>query len=130
MRERFALWFLAACLVFTSGCALLVVGAGAGAGAYTYASGELIRTYPASFDKTCDSVRQSLNYLKIKIIDETHDGITSTITARRFDGTPIHIRITMLSPKITEVGVRSGLIGYWDREGSELIHATIAQRIR
>jgi len=36
----------------------------------------------------------------------------------------------MVEPRITKVSVRSGMVGIWDKNVSELIHASIAQRLQ
>ena len=118
------------CILSIAGCAPLVVGAGAGAGVYTYMEGELTRAYQASFDKTNRASIAILKKLKISLIKETCDGINTTISGKRADGTPVTIKTKMLAPKITEVSVRSGYLGVWDKQISELIHASIAQRLQ
>jgi hypothetical protein len=60
-------------LLFTAGCAALVVGAGTGAGVYTWIKGELQRSYAADFDHTEKAVIQSLDYLKIAIDEKTQE---------------------------------------------------------
>jgi hypothetical protein len=110
-----------------AGCTALIVGAGAGA--YTYTAGELKRTYPVEFDATVTGSLESLNDLKIKHIATQATGLKTTITAERTDGTPVTVTVIMVAQRISEVRVRSGLVGYWDKQGSELIHATLAKKI-
>ena len=64
------------------------------------------------------------------ITEEWSNGDQSTIKARCNDGTPITIDIVMITPEITEVSIRSGIVGIWDKKVSELIHGSIAQRLR
>jgi len=113
-----------------AGCAVVVTGAAAGAGVYTYMNGKLERSYQAPFDKTNRACTETLKSLKIAIIEESSDGINATIKAKRSDGTPVTITTSMVEPRITEVSVRSGVVGVWDKRVSELIHATIAQRLQ
>ncbi len=115
--------------LFTTGCPAILVGAGASAGVYTYAQGELKRVYQAPFDKAVSASTDTLKSLKINIEEETSDGIKTTINGRRTDGTPVTVKLEMLTPDITEITVRTGVLGLWDKQVSELIHASIAQRL-
>lgn len=116
--------------VTTSGCALIVAGAGAGAGVYTYMKGELIRSYPATFQQTTTACLDTLAALKILVKNRTYGSVENRIQGTLNDGMPVRIRITMIAPKITQVGIRSGYLGVWDRKVSELIHADLAQRLQ
>jgi hypothetical protein len=113
-----------------AGCALIVAGAGTGAGVYTYIKGELIRSYPATFQQTNKACLNTLSALKIPIKQQTAGSVEHHITGTLNDGMPVAIRITMIAPKITEVGVRSGIFGLWDKKVSELIHADLARRLQ
>ena len=112
-----------------SGCAVLVAGTAAGVGVYTYVNGEVKRSYPESFDKTYAICIDTLEGLKIDIEEKDSDGSSATINAKRADGTPVWVKVFMITSKITEVSVRSGVLGVWDKKVSELIHASIAQRL-
>ncbi len=114
-------------LIACAGCAALV--AGAGAGVYTYVSGELKRTYNAPFDKAVSDSLAALQELKITYLDKRSSGITTTIDAEKSDATPVTVIITMLRTNVTEVSVRTGVVGYWDKKVSELIHVHIAKRL-
>lgn len=116
-------------LITCTGCAALVAGAGAGAGVYTYVSGELKRTYNAPFDKAVSDSLAALQKLKITFLDKRSSGITTTIDAETSDGAPVTVIITILGTNLTEVSVRTGVVGYWDKKVSELIHAQIAKRL-
>ena len=114
-------------LITCTGCAALV--AGAGAGVYTYVSGELKRTYNAQFDKAVSDSLAALQELRITFLDKRSSGITTTIDAEKSDGTPVTVIITIIRTNVTEVSVRTGVVGYWDKKVSELIHAHIAKRL-
>jgi len=116
-------------LMLTTGCAAIVAGAGAGAGVYTYFKGELIRAYPQDANRSLEACLAALDKLKIRITEQSAAGITTTVKGKRADATPVTVRLTILAPRVTEVGVRSGVIGLWDKQVSELIHATIAKRL-
>ncbi|WP_319408160.1 DUF3568 family protein [uncultured Desulfosarcina sp.] len=116
-------------LLFTAGCAAIVVGAGAGAGVYTWVKGELIRSYANDFTHTEKATLQSLDYLKITIDEKTQTGSETTIKARQSDGSPVTVSIRTVRYDMTEVSVRCGYVGYWNRKNAELIHATILNTI-
>ena len=116
-------------LLFTTGCAALVVGAGAGAGVYTWIKGELIRSYAKDFTHIENAAIQSLDYLKITIDEKTQAGSETTVKARQSDGSPVTVTIRTVRYDMTEVAVRCGYVGYWDRKNAELIHATILNTI-
>jgi hypothetical protein len=112
-------------LLFTTGCAALVVGAGAGAGVYTWVKGELSRSYPYDFAHTQSAVLKSLDYLKITIDKNDKTAGETTIQAHQTDGSPVTVTIRNTGPNMTDVTIRCGYVGYWDRKNAELIHATI-----
>ena len=116
-------------LFFTAGCAAIIVGAGAGAGVYTWVKGDLIRSYAKGFAHTETTTIQSLDYLKITIDEKNQMGSETTIKARQNDGSPVTVKIRTVRYDMTEVAVRCGYVGYWDRKNAELIHATILNTI-
>ncbi len=118
-----------ACCLLTASCNPVVVGTGTGVGIYTYINGRLTRSYQATFDQTNQACIAALNSLKISIVEKSSDGIHSTLVAERTDGTPVTVYTVMVEAKITEVSIRSGIVGVWDKKGSKLIHARIAQKL-
>jgi len=124
VRTAVAMTLLAAMIAMT-GCAALIVGAGAGAGVYTWVKGELIRSYAKDFDQTEKAVVKSLEYLKITIEEKNQTGSETTLKARQSDGLPVTVTVRTVRYDMTEVAVRCGYVGYWDRKNAELIHATI-----
>jgi hypothetical protein len=119
----------AACWMLISGCAALVVGAGAGTGAYTYVNGELVRSYPATYTRTMEVCTQVLNDLNMPIREQTSDGVRTTILTERKDGTPMTLKITIVGLDVTEVSVRTGVVGYWNRDLSQQFHDFISRRL-
>lgn len=128
MRKN-AIVLLFFCGLVISGCELLVGGAVVGSGMYSYFKGELKRTYAEPYDKILNLSIEALDSLQIKITEKTADKISARLDAKRNDETPVVVTITSIAPKITEVSVRSGVFGVWDKKVSELIHASIAQRL-
>ena len=120
---------LVATMLMTAGCAALVVGAGAGAGVYTWVKGELIRSYAKDFKTTEDAAVRSLEYLKITIEEKTQTPSETTVKARKSDGSPVRVIVRTIRYDMTEVSVRCGYVGYWDRKDAELVHATILNNL-
>ena len=116
-------------LLVAAGCAAIVAGAGAGTGVYTWVKGELIRSYAKDFAHTENATIKGLEYLKISIDKKTQTGSETTINARQSNGSPVTLKIRTVRYDMTEVAIRSGYIGYWDRKNAELIHATILNTI-
>jgi hypothetical protein len=117
--------------LMSTGCPALIAGAGAGAGVYTYVEGDLTRTYQAPFDKALEASMETIQALRMTVVEKpAGDAIESVIEAERSDGTPVTVTLTMISPNITKIGVRSGVLGYWDQKVSKLVHANIAQRLQ
>lgn len=130
MTRNLLLSVILSCYLITVGCVAVVAVGVAGTGVYTYMNGQLSRSYQASFDATNQASRATLKSLKIAITEETSDGINATIKAKRTNGTPVTVKTVMVAPRITKVSVRSGVVGIWDKKVSELIHASIAQRLQ
>ncbi len=130
MFRKFLISLLLSVFLLTGCCEFFVAGTGTGIGVYTYRSGELKRLYQATFDKTIQAGTATLKKLKITITEKTSDGIETTIKARRTDKTPVTVKVVMIAPRITEVSIRTGRVGIWDKKVSELIHASIAQRLQ
>jgi len=116
--------------LLAAGCAAVVVGAGAGAGAYTYVNGELARTYPAPYPRTMDVCTQLLKDLSMPVKAQTSDGVQTTIESERRDGTPMTLKVRIIGLDLTEVSVRTGVVGYWNRDLSMQFQEFIAQRLQ
>ncbi|MEJ5359382.1 MAG: DUF3568 family protein [Desulfobacterales bacterium] len=112
-----------------AGCAAVVVGAGAGAGAYTYLQGELLRTYPVPYERVLAECVRLLEDLGMPIDSRVSRGEQTTFEARRRDGTPVTIRLRIVGLEATEVAVRTGTVGYWNRDLSEQFHEFLARRL-
>ena len=129
MASKLSVWIVAVCWGMVSGCAAVVVATGAGAGAYTYVNGELARAYPAAYIRTMEACTQILNDLKMPIKEQTSDGVQTTIATERQDGTPMALKIKIIGLDVTEVSVRTGVVGYWNRDLSQQFQEFISQRL-
>ena len=126
---------ISACIIvlagmLSTGCAALVVGAGAGAGAYSYANGELARSYQVPFPRTLEVCTQILNDLGMPIKAQRSEGAQTVIDAERKDGTPVTLKVAIVGLDLTEVSVRTGVVGYWNRDLSTQLQEFIAQRLQ
>jgi len=130
MTRKFAALFIISCFWLWVGCAAVIIGAGVGAGTYTYLKGDLKRDYNAKFDKTLNVCLSILTDLNQPILEKTTDGEKTTIRTERKNGSPQTISVSISSVDWTEVSVRTGTFGYWDRELSEQFHKFIAERLK
>lgn len=130
MKFGWLLWLGVPVLIVTAGCAALVVGAGAGAGVYSYVQGELIRAYPAPYTEVMRVSTQLLQDLGMPVHETRSDGDRTVITTERRDGTPVTIAVRIVNLEVTEVAVRTGRVGLWDREASASFHEFIAARLK
>jgi outer membrane protein OmpA-like peptidoglycan-associated protein len=113
------------------GCTGAVIGAGAaaGAGTYSYFTGNMTKTYESEYHHTVEAVKSTLKKLEIPITDTIADGLKTEFKARRPDGTPVTIKIVLIDRQQTEVSVRTGTMGVWDRRVSEQIHGYISEAL-
>lgn len=119
----------AVCWALASGCAAVVIATGAGTGAYTYINGELVRSYPATYSRTMEVCTQLLNDLNMPVKEQASDGPRTTIATERKDGTPVTLKITIVGLEVTEVSVRTGVVGFWNRDISQQFHEFISRRL-
>jgi len=112
------------------GCAVALIGIGAaGAGAFAYFNGKLTKTYESEYYDTVRASSNTLEKLKIPITASIADGLKAEIKATRFDDTPIEIEVIRIDRNHTQVSVRAGSVGVWDRRVSEQIHGYINQNL-
>ncbi|UCE55746.1 MAG: DUF3568 family protein [Desulfobacterales bacterium] len=129
MKNKISILAILFCLIITLGCAVILIGAGAGAGAYAYLNGELKRAYEARYDRTVKACTDALKSLKITINEKTSDSIKTVLNAKRSDGTKVTVKAVKLDQNVTEVSVRTGVVGLWDKETSMQIHESIKKRL-
>jgi hypothetical protein len=130
MTRKFAALFLISCFWLWVGCAAVIIGTGLGVGTYTYLKGDLKRAYNAKFDKTLNVCLSILTDLDQPILEKTTDGEKTTIRTKRKNGSPQTISVSISSVDWTEVSVRTGVFGFWDRELSQQFHEFIAERLK
>lgn len=96
---------------------------------YTYVNGELKRTYQASLEQAEEAVEATLDDLKLPIPKKSATGLKTTFHAGGPKDTPVTVRAALKGAKVTEISVRSGMIGLWNRKYSQEIHDKIAVRL-
>jgi outer membrane protein OmpA-like peptidoglycan-associated protein len=111
------------------GCAIAVIGIGAGAGAFAYFNGKLTKTYQSEYHDTVRASSATLEKLKIPKTETIADELKTEIKAKRTDGTPVEIEIIRIEKDLTQVSVRTGSLGIWDKRISEQIHHYINQNL-
>ena len=108
--------------LLAAGCTVLV-------GKAVYDSGEFTRVYPETFDDSLAACIETLKSLNMTIVDHIPHGIETEIKAQWPDGTPVGVRVVMIARRITEISIRSGVVGFRERNVCEMIHESIAQRL-
>ena len=113
------------------GCATAVIGIGAAgtAGAFSYFTGKLTKTYEAEYHDTVRASSDTLQKLKIPIVETIADELKTEIKARRPDDTPVAIEVVRIDQDHTQVSVRTGSFGLWDKRVSEQIQGFIDQNL-
>jgi outer membrane protein OmpA-like peptidoglycan-associated protein len=96
---------------------------------YSYLTGKLSRTYESEYHETVQAVRNTLEKLKIPIMDTIADGLKTEFKAQRADETPVAVEIVLIDRNLTQVSVSTGTVGVWDRRVSEQIHGYINEAL-
>lgn len=118
------------CVFSLCGCAVALVGIGAaGAGATAYFNGKLTKMYESEYHETVQACSATLDNLKIPVTETIKDELKAEIKARRPDGTPVAIEIVRIEQDLTQVSVRTGSLGIWNKRVSEQIHGYINQNL-
>ncbi|NDB78137.1 MAG: DUF3568 family protein, partial [Verrucomicrobia bacterium] len=94
---------LSASILFT-GCALLVVGA-AGAGGVAYVRGELKVTESVPHATAVRAAAKALSDLKISVLNQREDGLTSLLEARTSGDKKVTIKTRRIAEKSTEISI-------------------------
>jgi outer membrane protein OmpA-like peptidoglycan-associated protein len=118
------------CALSLYGCAVAVIGIGAaGAGAFAYLNGKLTKIYEWEYHDTVQASGTALEKLRIPISEIVADELKTEIQARRPDDTPVAIEVVRIDQQHSQVSVRTGSVGVWDKRVSEQIHGYIHQTL-
>lgn len=112
------------------GCGLMVAGGAAGAGVYAYAQGELQRSYGVPMDKAIMATKKTANTLNLIETGIERDSIKTIMRYKKSDNTEVTIRVQRMDVNQTEIGVRVGLVGVWDKDQAETIHNYIRENLK
>ena len=124
-----AIFIITLCFPLITGCAAVLIGAGAGIGTFTYINGKLIKTYESEYFKCVQASSDALDNLEIPVTERKSDKLKTVIEAKRFDGTPINIEVIRIDNNLTEISIRSGTVGIWDKRVSGQIHNSIEKEL-
>jgi outer membrane protein OmpA-like peptidoglycan-associated protein len=113
----------------TSGCAVALLGVGAGAATTAYVMGELTEIYDTGYAAAVQASTDTLGALKMAVVERGGDERQTALKARQSDGSPVQINIERIDARRTQVGVRTGHVGVWDRQASRKIHDMIGERL-
>ncbi len=113
------------------GCAEVIIGsAAAGTGVYTYFKGEVKRSYYKKSDQCVAASNQVLKELNVRTFEPIQETAKTILKAERTNKSIITVTITKQKLNLTEISIRSGVIGIWDKQLSELIHDSIAEKLQ
>jgi len=113
-------------LLFSAGCAAILVGGAAATGTYVYLDGQAKNTYQASLQKSYNASLAACRELTIPVTSETRDGTSGKITGK-LSGDTVIISMKLVGDNLTEITVRVGLFG--NESASRRIHATISRHL-
>lgn len=120
---------LSLCCLIMAGCGFFIAGTVAGVGVYSYVNGELIRSYQTGYDQALEACTDVLEKQDLKITETEQKSLSTVISSEYYNGKPVTVKVTRRSTNITEIAIRSGIMGVWDRDFSQRIHETIAQQL-
>jgi outer membrane protein OmpA-like peptidoglycan-associated protein len=81
------------------------------------------------YHTTVQASSDTLEKLKIPVTETIADGLKTTFKAQRPDGTPVVVEVVRISRNSTEVSVRTGSVGFGDKQVADQINEIIHERL-
>ena len=116
--------------LISAGCSFFVAGAMTGASVFSYMDGELTRSYQSDFDTTVKACTDALKANNMTIKEKIINGLSAEISSEYYNGKPVTVKILRTEVNISQVAIRSGIVGVWDKDFSEQIHVSIAYHLQ
>lgn len=98
---------------FLTGCVVVAAGA-AGAGAVAYVRGEMTTTIDRDLDAVFRASQQALTKLEFAKVNDHKTGVDAELLARTALDKKVQIELKQVTPTLTKVEIRVGLVGDQD----------------
>jgi len=102
---------LFACVISSSGCFMLVVGAAAGVGGVVWANGSLQQTFDKPLYKLHAATLKGLQSIDLPVLVEQKENLLSKFESEFSDEKHIWITLKQTERKTTELSIRVGAFG-------------------
>lgn len=99
-----------ALIALSVGCVAVAAGAAAG-GTVAYVRGELQETLVTPIEPATAAAEKAIAEFGLATEITSKNGLVSQFVARLADGTRVVIKLESISPSVTRVGIRVGLMG-------------------
>jgi len=118
---------VAVCLLASSGCVALFIGAAAGVGGYAWMSGVIEKNFLVSAPELQQATVKALDHLDLPVQEREEDRIAAFYRAEFSDGQNVTIHIKALTERAAQIRIRVGVFG--NRTRSEMILNAVDERL-
>ncbi len=123
-------YFLAAVVaLMLTACGSLQPGGSRDAVDTTGLNGRVVRVYENPYGQTLRAGKLALGQMGVPAVEELSDEVGTSIKAVLPGHVPVNVDIVDMGPGLTEVSVRAGQAGQWDRAQAERLQASIADML-